>query len=64
MSDEDRPVPAAADGTVPLWSLSEQRQIARVRVDASLHCAALERGTDEVLVGSAPCVVALETTDT
>ncbi|WP_411116298.1 NB-ARC domain-containing protein [Streptomyces sp. 058-1L] len=63
-SDEDRLVSAAADGTVRLWSLGEQRQIAKVRVDASLHCAAFEPGTGEVLVGSAAGVVALGITDT
>ncbi|MEV8307171.1 NB-ARC domain-containing protein [Streptomyces flavidovirens] len=63
LSDEDRLVSAAADGTVRLWSLSEQRQIAKVRVDASLHCAAFEPGTGEVLVGSAAGVVALEIKD-
>lgn len=63
VGDEDRLVSAAADGTVRLWSLSEQRQIAKVRVDASLHCAAFEAGTGEVLVGSAAGVVALEIKD-
>lgn len=62
--DEDRLVSAAADGTVRLWSLSEQRQIAQVRVDGSLHCAAFEPETGEVLVGSAAGVVALEIKDT
>ncbi|MEV8565598.1 hypothetical protein AB0436_08470 [Streptomyces sp. NPDC051322] len=55
---------AAADGTVRLWSLSEQRQTAKVRVDASLHCAAFEPGTGEVLIGSAAGVVALDIKDT
>ncbi|KIE26902.1 hypothetical protein LK08_11835 [Streptomyces sp. MUSC 125] len=63
MSDEDRLVSAAADGTVRVWSLGEQRQIAKVRVDASLHCAAFEPTTGEVLVGSAAGVVALEIMD-
>ncbi|MGI5401928.1 NB-ARC domain-containing protein [Streptomyces sp. CA-135486] len=58
-SDRDRLVSAAADGTVRLWSISEQRQIAEVRVDASLHCAAFDSRTDQVLVGSAAGVVAL-----
>jgi hypothetical protein len=34
-------------------------KIAKVRVDASLHCAALEPATGEVLVGSAAGVVSL-----
>ncbi len=56
---EDHLVSAAADGTVRLWSLSEQRQISEVRVDASLHCAAYDGVKDQVLVGSAAGVVAL-----
>ncbi|MFG2561065.1 WD40 repeat domain-containing protein [Streptomyces sp. NPDC048496] len=63
-SGEDHLVSAAADGTVRLWSLGEQRQIAEVRVDASLHCAAFEPGTGEVLIGSSAGVVALEIKDT
>ncbi|WP_394329366.1 hypothetical protein [Nocardiopsis sp. CNR-923] len=59
-SHEDQLVSAAADGTVRLWSLSEQRQIAEVRVDASLHCAAYDGVKDQVLVGSAAGVVALK----
>ncbi|SFC61527.1 NB-ARC domain-containing protein [Streptomyces aidingensis] len=61
--DEDRLVSAAADGTVRLWSLSEQRQITQVRVDASLHCAAFDRATHQVLVGSAAGVVTLAITN-
>ncbi|MFI6575318.1 NB-ARC domain-containing protein [Nocardiopsis sp. NPDC050513] len=57
---DDHLVSAAADGTVRLWSLSEQRQIAEVRVDASLHCAAYDGVNDQVLVGSAAGVVALK----
>ncbi|MCQ4083989.1 hypothetical protein NGB36_26230 [Streptomyces sp. RB6PN25] len=61
--DGDGLVSAAADGTVRLWSLSEQRQTAEVRVDASLHCAGFERATGQVLVGSAAGVVALTIND-
>lgn len=57
--DGDGLVSAAADGTVRLWSLREQRQKAEVRVDASLHCAAFDGPTKQVLVGSAAGVVAL-----
>lgn len=64
MGDENRLVSAAADGTVRVWSLDEQRQIAEVRVDASLHCAASEPAMGEVLVGSAAGVVALGIMDT
>ncbi|WP_406344996.1 hypothetical protein [Streptomyces sp. NBC_01578] len=44
--------------------VGEQRQIAKVRVDASLHCAAFEATTGEVLVGSAAGVIALGIMDT
>ncbi|MFI9041121.1 hypothetical protein [Streptomyces sp. NPDC053726] len=44
---------AAADGTVRLWSSTEQRQLAEVRADASLHCAAYDQTTGHVVVGSA-----------
>ncbi|MCX5314720.1 hypothetical protein [Streptomyces sp. NBC_00154] len=64
MSDDGRLVSAAADGTVRVWSLGEQQQIAKVRVDASLHCATFEPTTDEVLVGSAAGVMALGIMDT
>ncbi|WP_252395272.1 NB-ARC domain-containing protein [Streptantibioticus parmotrematis] len=57
--DGDGLVSAAADGTVRLWSLSEQRQIAEVRVDASIHCAGFDNATGQVLVGSSAGVVAL-----
>lgn len=57
--DGDGLVSAAADGTVRLWSISEQRQKAEVRVDASLHCAAFDGATAQVLVGSAAGVMAL-----
>ncbi|WFB08200.1 NB-ARC domain-containing protein [Streptomyces sp. LX-29] len=63
-SDESRLISAAADGTVRLWALDDQRQIAEVRVDASLHCAAFDSRTGAVLVGSAAGVVALDIKDT
>lgn len=52
-------VSAAADGTVRLWSLPEQRQVAQVRVDASLHCAAFDETTRRVVAGSAAGIVTL-----
>ncbi|GAA3368739.1 hypothetical protein GCM10020367_08310 [Streptomyces sannanensis] len=55
----DKLVSAAADGTVRLWSLAEQRQLAEVRVDATLHCAAFDPATSRILAGSAAGVVAL-----
>lgn len=51
--DPDRLLSAAADGTVRAWSLSHQHQLAEVRVDATLNCAAADPGTGRVLVGSA-----------
>ncbi|MEV0599882.1 hypothetical protein AB0I82_11385 [Streptomyces sp. NPDC050315] len=56
---EDRLVSAAADGTVRLWSLAEQRQLAEVRVDATLHCASFDPATNRVLAGSAAGVATL-----
>lgn len=55
----DHLVSAAADGTVRAWSLSRQRQLAQVRVDATLNCAAADPGTGRVLVGSAAGPVSL-----
>ncbi|MEZ0094120.1 WD40 repeat protein/transcriptional regulator with XRE-family HTH domain [Streptacidiphilus sp. EB129] len=57
--DADRLVSAAADGTVRAWSLSLQRQLAEVRVDASLNCAAASSAAGSVLVGSAAGSAAL-----
>jgi WD40 repeat protein len=58
--DSDRLVSAAADGTVRLWSLAGQQQLAEVRVDGSLNCAAYDPVHGRVLVGSAAGVVALD----
>jgi len=55
----DRLVSAAADGTVRSWSISEQRQLAEVRVDASLQCAAFDADRCRVLTGGANGVVAV-----
>ncbi|MFJ9523379.1 NB-ARC domain-containing protein [Kitasatospora sp. NPDC101801] len=57
--DPDRLVSAAADGTVRAWSLSQQGQLAEIRVDATLNCAAADPGTGRVLVGSAAGPVSL-----
>jgi WD40 repeat protein len=57
--DLEHLVSAAADGTVRLWSLPDQRQLAQVRVDASLHCAAFDSATGGVLTGSAAGVTML-----
>ncbi|WP_280684912.1 NB-ARC domain-containing protein [Kitasatospora sp. MAA19] len=56
----DQLVSAAADGTIRLWSLAEQRQLAEVRVDGSLNCAAYDPVHGRILVGSAAGVVALD----
>jgi WD40 repeat protein len=44
---------ASADGTARIWSVSRQAQIAETRVDASLHCAAWDRSTGQLLTASA-----------
>jgi WD40 repeat protein len=59
-NDADHLVSASADGTVRLWSLSEQQQVAEVRVNGSLHCAAHDPVHDRILVGSTAGVVALD----
>ncbi|MCX6462685.1 MAG: NB-ARC domain-containing protein [Pseudonocardiales bacterium] len=56
----DRLVSAAADGTIRLWSVDGQHQLALVRVDASLQCAAVHPSTGSVLAGSSAGVVALD----
>jgi len=58
-ADADRLVSAAADGTVRSWSLAEQRQLAEVRVDASLQCGAFNADSRSVIAGSAAGVVAI-----
>jgi len=60
-SDADRLVSAAADGTVRSWSLAEPRQLAEVRVDASLQCGAFSPDSQSVIAGSAAGVAAITT---
>lgn len=55
-----RLVSAAADGTIRLWSITGQEQLAQVRVDASLQCAAVHPSTGSVLAGSSAGVIALD----
>ncbi|MGH3922560.1 MAG: WD40 repeat domain-containing protein [Pseudonocardiaceae bacterium] len=55
----DRLISAAADGTARIWSLSEQRQLAEVRIDASLQCAAFHPATGRLLAVSAAGVAML-----
>jgi len=59
IADRDRLVSGAADGTVRLWSVSQQRQLAEVRIDASLHCAAFDPRNSRVYAGSAAGAVAI-----
>jgi len=53
LPDRDVLVSAAADGTARLWSTSQRRELAQVRLDATLHCAAFDTGTGQLLAGSA-----------
>jgi len=52
-ADPDVLVSAAADGTVRSWSLTGQKQLAEIRVDASLQAAALDASNGIVLSASA-----------
>jgi WD40 repeat protein len=58
-ADPDVLVSAAADGTIRLWSLSGQKQLAEVRVDASLQAAGLDASGKTVLAASAAGIVAV-----
>lgn len=57
--DPDRLVSAAADGTVRIWSLSKQRQMAQVRIDASLQCGAFDIDSGRLLASGAAGVAAM-----
>ena len=46
-------VSAAADGTVRSWSVSTQKQLAQIRADASLQCAAFSTDDEMIIAGSA-----------
>ncbi|REF00533.1 NB-ARC domain-containing protein [Thermomonospora umbrina] len=59
-STPDMLVSAAADGTIRTWSLTGHKQLAEMRVDASLQCAAFGRDTGTALVASATGTVALK----
>jgi WD40 repeat protein/DNA-binding XRE family transcriptional regulator len=52
-------VSAAADGTIRSWSLTEQKQLAEVRIDASLQAAALDASKGIVLAASAGGTMAI-----
>jgi WD40 repeat protein len=58
-ADPDVLISAAADGTIRSWSLTGQKQLAEVRVDASLQAAALNAGNGIVLAASAGGTVAI-----
>jgi WD40 repeat protein len=51
--DPDVLVSAAADGTVRSWSVRTQKQLAQIRVDASLQCAAFSTNDEMIIAGSA-----------
>jgi WD40 repeat protein len=58
-SDPDVIISAAADGTVRSWSLARQKQLAEIRVDASLQTAALDAGKGIILAASASGTAAI-----
>ena len=58
-TDPDMLVSAAADGTIRAWSLTGQKQLAEVRVDASLQAAALDASNGVVLAASAGGTMAI-----
>jgi WD40 repeat protein len=58
-ADPDVLVSAAADGTIRSWSLTGQKQLAEVRVDASLQAAALDAHNGIVLDASATGTMAI-----
>jgi WD40 repeat protein len=58
-ADPDVLISAAADGTIRSWSLTGQKQLAEVRVDASLQAAALDASNGIVLAASAGGTMAI-----
>jgi len=58
-ADPDVLISAAADGTIRSWSLTGQKQLAEVRVDASLQAAALDASNGIVLAASAAGTMAI-----
>jgi WD40 repeat protein len=57
--DSDVLISAAADGTIRSWSLTAQKQLAEIRVDASLQAAALDASNGIVLAASAGGTMAI-----
>lgn len=58
-ADPDIIVSAAADGTIRLWSLTVHKQLAQIRVGASLHTAALDPSEGVVLAARAGGSIAI-----
>jgi len=58
-ADPDVLISAAADGTIRSWSLTGQKQLAEVRVDASIQAAALDADNGVVLAASAGGTMAI-----
>jgi len=58
-ADPDVLISAAADGTIRSWSLTGQKQLAEVRVDASLQAAALDASNGIVFAASAAGTMAI-----
>ena len=52
-------VSAAADGTIRSWSPIGQKQLAKVRVDASLQAAALDTSNEILLAASVAGTMAI-----
>lgn len=61
---DGRLVSAAADGTVRVWSRTENRQLAQIRVDSSLQCAKIHAASGRVVVSSSTGVLALKVAET
>jgi len=59
-ADPDVIVSAAADGTIRSWSLAGQKQLAQIRIDASLQAAALDAEGGIVLAASAGGTMAIQ----
>lgn len=51
------------DGTARIWTPSEQCQLAEVRIDASLRCAAFHPATGRLLAASAAGVAMVAVDD-
>jgi WD40 repeat protein len=63
-ADADRLASAAADGTVRVWSPRAAHQIAQIRADASLQCAAFDPTSGTIVAGSATGMTVMTMTPT